>query len=761
MAPLATKIEQWLLLDKIIIKYNGTVIKTYQFNQSLQGSNYNSYSALIEVVESGTGSSKFNSTVFSYQNPSNVSFSQTTNNTTHDYITYKSRLVTGDFNGDGKADFLCLPDSIKGATWKGMKIYAGDGSDNFTLLCSSTISLYQQKLRDIRVIDLNGDGKDDIIYEYAMPNPDSSSFCFITCDGQSLSQPVLITKLKSDQHTGISGKIRRNGTFQEEDNEKTHKYPKQPVLAKNNLSPNDMPKTGLILDSDIDGDGKNEVFINDPNGHVQIFRYGSNSMINLIDQTFLYDFKSDILEGDFDGDGRMDFWSFSSAGLSIFNYDLTNAIIPKYNSSWPTDSYYFTMGDFNGDGKTDLFIYGWKDSNGVEYDWPNWQIQLSNGVLFEQHDVPQRKANLKNDYLRIGDFNGDGSSDLMVNSSDQSWQGTYFYISSNFGTNLYTESLLSYPPASHKFYLADFDGDGRTDFLCTDGVSPWWNGYQMYKSGGITSLLMNKMANGVGFLTKIIYTKLSQASTSEYQKESNAIFPVIDYIGPWYIVKSVREDNGSGSKNTQNYYYQGAKIHRQGRGFIEYTKLCVTDVATNILSGTLGGYNTSYYYPTLLKSFILRAGTSDTIQVTKNYWLNFVLGIYTPYTIFPYIQNSVETNKLTGFSNSTSYQYDFYGNPTIVTRSYQNGPTVTTTTIYENTFSPSIWLLGRPFSVSTQYVLNGSPTITRSGTRVFDTSSNNLLSETWYSGTNNQILKSYLYNSNGTLQSETSTANSM
>ena len=72
------------------------------------------------------------------------------------------------------------------------------------------------------------------------------------------------------------------------------------------------------------------------------------------------------------------------------------------------------------------------------------------------------------------------------------------------------------------FYLADFNGDGRTDFLCTDGVSPWWNGYQVYKSVGNTNLLMDRTSDGVGFITKVAYTKLSMASTTVYQKESNS-----------------------------------------------------------------------------------------------------------------------------------------------------------------------------------------------------------------------------------------------
>ena len=44
----------------------------------------------------------------SYQIPDNVSFSQTAYNTTNADVTYKSRLFTGDFNGDGRSDIITL-----------------------------------------------------------------------------------------------------------------------------------------------------------------------------------------------------------------------------------------------------------------------------------------------------------------------------------------------------------------------------------------------------------------------------------------------------------------------------------------------------------------------------------------------------------------------------------------------------------------------------------------------------------------------------
>jgi RHS repeat-associated protein len=755
------RIEQWLLLDKIVIKYNSNVVKTYEFKQSYQGSNYNSNSILNELIEYGIGSSRVNSTAFSYLVPENLAFTQTTsNNTTYADITYKSRLISGDFNGDGKADFLCLPDPSKGSTWSGMKVYFGDGADNFINPFTSSTSLDLTKLRDIRTMDLNGDGIDDILYEY--PNAsdqNKSDFYYIICNGSSLSQPVFITTLAFNSNTGMTGKFRRNGSSQEDDNERSRMQ-----IGKNSFSPINPLKTKSIVDSDIDGDGINDVFLNDPNSHCQIWSLKNGVMTNLLDLTYLAGFlNSDVLTGDFNGDGMIDIWSLNNTGINIYTYDIpTKTIINIYSASLPTNQHFFTLGDFNGDGKEDIFIYGYKDNDGVEHDWSNWQIRLSTGSGIEEHDVYQKKANLKNDYVRTGDFNGDGSNDIMVTSKNLSWQGAYFYTSMSNGTDFSTYNIIGYPYSTNNFYLADFNGDGCTEFMCTSGLNSWdgyqiWSGYQVNKPQRNTSILMNKVANGLGFLTKMSYTTLSQATSTVYVRDKIAAFPVMDFQGPWSVVSSVQVDNGKGSMNTQNYFYEGAKIHLQGKGFLGYAKTSMTDVTSGITSESTSGYDMTFFYPTLLKTKTKIAATGEIVSTVTNQWSRLNLEPYQR-IYFAYIKGSSQLNKLTGDSITTSAHYDYEGNPTSVVKSFSNGSTERDTTNFENLDTNNKWLLGRP--ISTTIIFTGSsPAITRSATRVFDSNSNHLTSETWYAGANNQIKKDYTYYSNGNLQTLTATAN--
>jgi RHS repeat-associated protein len=738
------KIEQWLLLDKIIIKYNSNIVKTYEFKQSYQGSDYNSYSILNEIIEYGIGTSRLNSTAISYQMPEDLSFELNPWNTTHRYITSKSYLYSGDFNGDGKADFLCVPDTINHATWTGLRIFFGDGNGNFqdSASITSNISIHYNRIKDLKVLDLNGDGIDDILYEYTSPS--GNYFRYIICDGTSLSQPVYLAQQTSNAHVGYTGKGKRLD-MQEMDDERTARV--------HRLKP-----TG----ADYNGDGINDIFINTSSGDwsIRSFVDGTGqltSSMHTLANGYNSTLNGDVVSGDFNGDGKSDLWSFENDSLKIYTLNGTSLVL-LYKTSAITNKSYYNLGDFNADGKIDIFVYGGGKGTGSPYDIANWQIYLSTGGGFEVHSIPQLKSNMIYDYVRSGDFNGDGAIDLMVNYKIGINSYSNFYFSKNNGTDLRSESFSSSPNFSYDYYCADFNGDGSTEFICSDPVPPCLYGYRFYKNSGKSSILMDKVANGLGSLTKLVYTKLSQASSNIYQPGTGAIYPVIDFHGPLLVVSSVRVDNGIGSKNTYNYYYEGPKMHLQGKGFLGFVKTIVTDVTSGIETGNIFGYNSSYYYSTSLKSFSKLVGTTDTIERVSNSWSHAVLDA-TNKRIFPYIQSSAQVNKLTGFSVSSSAEYDNYGNPTSVTKAYSNGPSQSTSNTYDNTISSSQWLLGRPTATTIQFT--SDTTITRSGTRVFANSSNQLTSETWYSGTGNEITKFYVCNTNGTLQSQTTTTGSV
>lgn len=689
------KIQQTLLLDKITVAYNNNVVRSYQMKYNLLSDNYNSYSVLNEVIEFGTGSNRLNSTVFSYQTPANVSITRSDHYTNYDKIKFPNLMYSGDFNGDGKADLLCVSNEgggmsfMSGAqtsssenqelvseatnsvqvplvpiTWSGMKMYYGDGNDNFSNQVSSGNIIDTGKLDDLQLLDINGDGKDDILYEIV--DAGYSTFYYMLNNGTSFGTPVSITVMANGTNTGMNGKNRR----------------------KNNKQENDNQLSGV----DYDGDGVNDILINNPNGDWGIYSFANASgqlTSSLIQRVYAYNssLTGEILSGDFNGDGKPEIWSVESTGTKIYSFNGSGLDL-LYTATQVTSNHFFTLGDFNADGKTDIFLYGNK-SGSTEYDWSNWQVQLSTGVGFEQVTIAQKKANLKNDNVRLGDFNGDGCTDVLVTSKNQSWTGTWIYVTKNRGADFYGYNISSYPNEALNYNVADFNGDGRTDYICTGVLGTSWTGYQVYKSTGNTSPLLDKVANGLNNLSTIAYTKLSQAGTSVYQQGAAPAFPVYNYQGALPVVSTLTQNNGTGSSNSMTYYYEGAKMHRQGKGFLCFSKVTATDATAGLISETSSEFSTTYFYPQE-NTVTTKTVGGATIQTTTNNWTQLEFDALSK-LIFPYVQSSTVTNSLTGFSVTTTTTYDDRGNPSYVVKNYNNGVTETIESVYVNAARPSGW----------------------------------------------------------------------
>jgi len=62
-------LQQNLILDKVEIKYNSSVIKKYELKYNYNSANYGGASVLNEVIEYGINNSRYNSTVFFYEYP--------------------------------------------------------------------------------------------------------------------------------------------------------------------------------------------------------------------------------------------------------------------------------------------------------------------------------------------------------------------------------------------------------------------------------------------------------------------------------------------------------------------------------------------------------------------------------------------------------------------------------------------------------------------------------------------------------------------
>ncbi len=622
-------------------------------------------------------------------------------------------MCTGDFNGDGSEDVFTIDDPSISGSYSGWKLNINSGNDYFSTY-SGDFPIDETKILDMYSADLNGDGMEDIVikedigvtyWQGYFARTDRYHYALST--GNSFSSLLEI------------GNAQNSTLYSQIDNNKI---------------------------ADFNGDGLTDIVLIHSNlGYWSMysFAFSAAQLTPLAKRSYgnFSSFNDDSKRyvTDWDGDGISEILTVDNNGTKIYTFN-GSSFTEVYSSTIPKTGHYFVPGDFNADGKTDLFIYGYST-----YDWSDWQMRLSTGAGFEVNYIPKKKNNLKNDIVKVGDFNGDGCSDLMVTATNDAWNGHYYYISKNQGTDLYSHSYVGAQSSTHNYFVADFDGDGRDDYLCTDGLPAWWNGYMIYKSGSKSKILMEKVANGLNQLTKISYKNLSE-SGSPYTKGTGASFPVFDFQGALQVVSSVLADNGLGSQNTVNYIYQGAKIHRQGKGFLYYSKQTATDVTNNITAETNSSYNTTYFYPTV-NSVITKAG-ANPMSTVINSWTQHILNSAEK-RIFSYIDSTKQTDNLTGLIVSQKFSYNIDGNLTQTIKNYYNGFSETVVNTYDGVTTYN-WIGGRLSSSTVTNAKTGETSIVRKTGFTYSTDGKLKPDIVKYlENTPMYSYKNYDYNSNG------------
>jgi hypothetical protein len=177
----------------------------------------------------------------------------------------------------------------------------------------------------------------------------------------------------------------------------------------------------------------------------------------------------DVHVGDFTGDGKADivgrvlqtgqWWVAQSTGSSF-----SNALWTTWNpmATWVD----VKVGDFSGDGKADI--------TGRWLQGGSWWTGISTGSSFSTSMWAQWNPNVTWVDVQVGDFTGDGKADIAgrVLQSGQWWVGVS-NGSTAFATTLWTTWNPNVTWADVK--VGDFNGDGMTDIVGRVAqTGQWW-----------------------------------------------------------------------------------------------------------------------------------------------------------------------------------------------------------------------------------------------------------------------------------------------
>ena len=578
--------------------------------------------------------------------------------------------ITGDFNGDGKTDYVMFA----GTT---INTFLSNGDGTFTVLLSRPPNGWDfgTPASNWTPItgDFNGDGKTDFLM-----------FAGTTIDTFLSNGDGTFTALLS--------RPPNNWDFG------------TPVTA-----------TWRPITGDFNGDGRTDFAMFAGTTIDTFLSNGDGTFTLLLSRPPIgWDFGTPAsnwtpITGDFNGDGKTDFLMFAGTTIDTFlsNGDGSfTALLSRPPNGWdfgtPASNWTPITGDFNGDGKIDFVMFAGTTidtflSNGDG----TFTALLSRPPNNWDFGTPATAA-----WLPIaGDFNGDGKTDFIM------FAGTTIdtFLSNGDGT---FRLLLSQPPAGWDFgtppsnwtpITGDFNGDGNTDFLMFAGTT-----IDTFLANGGAADQISSVTTGLGGTISITYQSIAKGSV--YTKHATSTYPVQDIQSPIYVVSRVDTSNGIGGNFSSTYTYAGAKLDLKGRGFLGFAQTSIKDLQTNITTTTT--FRQDFPYIGLAASMsksltpvtppggaaaqaMALSQSSNTYQFSNASGGTTISPASAPYRVS--LSQSVSSGSdLDGSvlpTVTTTSTYDAYNNPTQVVVSTPDGFSKTTANTYTN--DPTLWYLCR------------------------------------------------------------------
>ena len=443
------------LLKEIKISTKGELYRNYSLSQGYTPSGY----AQVNKIVESTSTTQKPPITFVYDLPTNdlIEKKHELNPQSSVFTPDDSHILSGDFNGDGKVDYA----EYSKTSFSSIDLFLSKGDNLDTQTINSNLS-----------IEARGRAADVVLTNYQDPERRVYAKNAITIVEEEIKDKTSEQKRFSE--------VRFKSYAINGDGQTIVSYSKkwENSNIRNHLACHESYHNARInkkqLSGDFNGDGIIDILlINFPyqnytdceTSESEAFKTespnGCDCSLDHINQSkvFFADMRRDLITdfvdytgslsvpigvadqlyaSDFDGDGKSDLYHLKERHIYVYTFDKDNRLqlrvvqeIDSYDPNTPA-----LLGDFNGDGKTDLL-------NPLGFESVNWwKLYYADGNGFSTRRIIRSDLTYQKDYIK--------------NNTSSIWGGIKVFFDRS--AKAVEGSLYSYIPQ-------DINGDGTTDII--------------------------------------------------------------------------------------------------------------------------------------------------------------------------------------------------------------------------------------------------------------------------------------------------------
>lgn len=666
-------------LSKITTQTNGSIFRTYTFtyNSTSDGTKGKYYRLTQVDLANGAGRKvapiKINWDYLPSLSIFNTNLNVQTSSPTSMIEENSRTFIAVDVNNDGISDIIRLSpgayvqrynggENRQGKTFLFVSLSKKDANGNvtyqtpkqFDLAPSFSMDDLNNVIGGIQAMDFDGDGYNDLIIPYYCGYKSNYGESYAIIWGKSIVNGGGFSNI-------TSGMV-------------------------------NCDHTPLFTTFDSNGDGRDDLFYledraKDGYYNGAILRYKDSYSLDATKFQFKLDRDpKKLFVGDYNHDGLADIIVFYDGGYKIYfnnGGELSSTKYSENNSKTGTnlgDKHRIVQGDFDGDGMIDFafsqgnFKYGLAINNG------DGTFMVNNeAVTLSETDQKTNKDNGRFNMVPY-DFDHDGRCDFVITKAHYVFHGgfrskyyykytkTIFVRSTGTGFELHREyvSHQEKDAEPNNIFLGDFTGDGDVQYASfgknllvdndnsDDKIHTYRSGYNLVSKGKISSI-----TDGLGLQTYIYYK--SATDPSVYTQTHTSAYPVNTYTIPVPLVSQVIMGNGVAGSQSIQYKYGDLKLHVAGKGTVGFSSMTTENLTLGTKeTTTVDKWDADKWIP-------LQTTTTSTVGANSSKIVSYV-------TIADNINGQnyyayTSRNSLTDLDGNTSETYTTYdtekGVPTV------------------------------------------------------------------------------------------------